>query len=445
MKTQFVVPRVVYFVGIGGIGMSALAQWYAARGARVSGSDRDTDSPVVAQLRRKGIEVREGHSARFVPTDAQLVVYSDAVPPDNPEREEARRREVRTLSYFQALGEVSRAFPRVVAVAGSHGKTTTSAMLALALVAAGRKPTAFVGSLVPQFPEGSNLLFGGQDVLVVEACEYRAHIREFAITHLVLTNLEWDHTDYFASEDAVIALFREVIARLPEGGVVVTNPKLPLVARALAALSNGARIVDYTREEAPLLLVPGAHNRTNAQAALAAAREVLGDDAEALRAAREAVADFRGVWRRFERYGQSAAGAEIVDDYAHHPTEIAATLRAAREVFPGRQIVVLFHPHLYSRTRDLFDDFARELSRADEVYLLPIYPARERAEDYPGVSSDTLARAINTISGNARLARTLEDAANKLSAYGPDNVIITMGAGEGYKVARALREGKMQG
>ncbi|GIW68422.1 MAG: UDP-N-acetylmuramate--L-alanine ligase [Candidatus Parcubacteria bacterium] len=444
MKTQFVAPRVVHFVGVGGIGMSALAQWYAARGVRVTGSDRDADSPVVAQLRRKGVVVCEGHDARFVPPEAECVVYSDAVPPDNPEREEARRRGVRTLSYFQALGEVSRGFPSVIAVAGSHGKTTTSAMLALALAAAGQNPTAIVGSLVPQFPEGSNLRLGGEDLLVVEACEYRAHIRELAITHLVLTNLEWDHTDYFASEEEVVALFREVVARLPEGGVVVANPTLPLVAGALAALPKGVRLVDYAREEAPPLLVPGEHNRANAQAALAAARAVLGDSADALRAAREAVANFRGVWRRFERYGQSAAGAEIVDDYAHHPTEIAATLRAAREVFPGRQIVVLFHPHLYSRTRDLFDDFAHELSQADEVYLLPIYPARERVEDYPGVSSDALARAINAISGNARLVRTLEDAAKKLSAYGPDSVVITMGAGEGYKVARALREGKTQ-
>ncbi len=428
--------RKVHFVGVGGVGMSALAQLYLQRGWQVSGSDRDKDSPVLSLLQRKGVWVATGHTAANVPQGCELLVYSDAVGEENPERQEAQRRGIPQQSYFAALGAVSRTFPRVLAVAGSHGKTTTTAMAALALQEAGLPLTAIVGSLVPQFPEGSNLLSLGDACLVVEACEYRRHIRHLTISHLVLTNLEWDHTDSFPSIDALIDLFREVVATLPPGGALITNPSVPTIAEAVRALPEGVALVDYTREPVPRLAVPGEHNRANAKAARAAVRALAG--ADALAAADGALSRFRGVWRRFERYGTTPSGAEVVDDYAHHPTEITAAIRTAREVFPSRRITVLFHPHLYSRTRDLFTGFVEALSQADELLVLPIYPARERPEAFPGVSSRALVQAVNALAGNARFVDSLDAAARLLQRYGSDTVVLTLGAGEGYKVARRL-------
>ena len=421
------IPKNVHFVGIGGIGMSALAQMLAHDGVGVTGSDRER-SPVTEMLEKKGISVTVPQAAENVPTDADIVVYSDAVPPDNPERAEAARRGIPQLSYFAMLGKVS-AGKRTVAVAGTHGKTTTTGMLAKILVDAGASPTAIIGSIVKDFE--SNYVAGTSDIFVVEACEYRDHLLELSPEVLVITNLEWDHTDYFPSLAALQETFRRAIGRVPETGVIVTDPANPNITPLLSAAR--ARVVDYTVEPAHKLLLPGVFNQNNARAAAAAARAIRPDISEETIAA--ALASFHGTWRRFEYKGTTPAGAEVYDDYAHHPTAVHETLQALRARATGK-IFVAFHPHLYSRTRDLLDEFATAFKDADEVLVAPIYAARE--VDDGSISSELLAERVQAAGTHARAATFVDIESILNTEPKSGDTIMTMGAGDIYKVAGAL-------
>lgn len=420
-----------FFSGIGGIGMSALAQMLAAEGNIVSGSDRE-ESPVTEMLVKKGIAVCIGQKAENIPEGTNLLVFSDAVPENNPERVAAVERGIAQLSYFQVLGRVSSS-KRTIAIAGTHGKTTTTGMLAKILHDAGAQESAIIGSIVQDF--GSNYLQGDSDLLVVEACEYRDHLLELSPEVLVITNLEWDHTDYFPTLAALQATFRKAIQRVPEGGFIITDPENQNIQPLLEGVR--ATIIDYTQEASYELRLPGEFNRNNARAAAAAARAVMPEINESLIV--DSLADFHGTWRRFEFKGIALGGVEVYDDYAHHPTAVAETLRALREKQEARggRIIAAFHPHLYSRTRDLLDGFARVFSDADEVILAPIYAARE--PDDGSVSSALLAERIRSEGVSARSANSLEDIEQILRATTkPGDTIITMGAGDIYKVAEAL-------
>lgn len=414
-------------VGIGGIGMSALAQMLKHDGAEVTGSDRE-ESPVTQMLEEKGIRVVVGQKAENVPAGAELVVYSDAVPEDNPERAEAARRGTPQLSYFAMLGKVSEG-KRTVAVAGTHGKTTTTGMLAKILIDAGAKPTAIVGSIVKDF--NSNYVAGISDLFVVEACEYRDHLLELAPEVLVITNLEWDHTDYFPSLAALQETFAKAVAKVPESGAIVTDPTHPNIAPVLAGAK--ARVINYIKEPSYELLLPGEFNQQNARAAAAAARAVL-PSVQSL-ALNNSLASFHGTWRRFEYKGKTASGAEVYDDYAHHPTAVRETLKALRGKAKGR-IFVAFHPHLYSRTRDLLEEFATAFKDADEVLIAPIYAAREVGDGT--VSSELLAERVQAAGTHARVANfeEIESILNTEPKTG--DTIMTMGAGDIYKVADVL-------
>ncbi|MBU6388644.1 hypothetical protein KGQ72_02105 [Patescibacteria group bacterium] len=423
----------VHFIGIGGIGMSALAQYFHDQGVAVTGSDRSA-SPVTELLEEKGIRVIIGQKAENVPNDAGMVIYSDAVVEGAEgfaEREKARELGIPELSYFKMLGQVSLG-KRTVAVAGTHGKTTTTGMLANILKDAGASPTAVVGSLVRDF--GSNYLHGDSDLLVVEACEYRDHVLELSPQVLVVTNLEWDHTDWFPSLGALQATFRRAIERVPAEGAVVTDPNNPNIAPLLA--SAKARIVDYTKEPAYELQLPGEFNRQNARAAAAAARLAFPqiEDTTIYRS----VSDFQGTWRRFEYKGKTVRGADVYDDYAHHPTAVRETLRALRAKVKGK-IIVAFHPHLYSRTRDLLDEFAAAFADADEVFIAPIYAARE--VDDGTISSAILAERIRA-SGTNAAALDFDAILKKLQEAEPSDTVMTMGAGDIYKVADILVDKK---
>lgn len=395
----------MYMVGIGGVGMSALAQWYKASGAEVLGSDR-SESPTTHMLREKGIVVHIGQDAAHVPADTQLLVYSDAVSIDNPERVRGRELGIPERMYFDALGEMAEG-KRVVAVAGTHGKTTTTAMLGKILIDTGKSPTVVVGSIVNQF--GSNFVAGASDIVVVEACEYRKHFLVFHPEVLVITNVEWDHTDYFKTTQEFEAAFDE--ARKQAQRVITAE--------------------EYQKETVPNLLVPGEFNRDNARAAKAAARAIAPAITEA--AIDASLASFAGTWRRFEYKGKTLKNVAIYDDYAHHPTAIAKTLEAAREKFPGKKLVVAFHPHLYSRTKDLFDDFTSTLATADVAYILPIYAAREPLD--PSISNTILANAINKKGGHAEAVSGIDETAEELKKLNGETVAFTMGAGDVYKAA----------
>ncbi|RJQ33983.1 hypothetical protein C4556_03485, partial [Candidatus Parcubacteria bacterium] len=373
----------IYFVGIGGIGMSALAQLFKHKGKSVSGSDRE-ESPTTALLAEKGISVCIGHDRCNIPADTELLIYSDAVPADNTERVRAREMNIPQTSYFEALGKVS-ASMRTIAVSGTHGKTTTTGMLAAILQAAEKEPTAIVGSIVSDF--GSNFLPGSGELLVVEACEYREHLLELSPEILVITNIELDHTDFFPSLSALQQTFSAAVERVPEHGVIVANPSDPVVAAVL--LNAKAPILDYTSATVPKLELLGEFNAMNARAAKVAARAAFPHLQEEY--TDKALLNFKGSWRRFEYKGETPNGALVYDDYAHHPTAVEKTILAAREKFPDKRIVVAFHPHLYSRTKSFLHEFAAALAKADLALVAPIYAAREKPD--PAVSNHALASA----------------------------------------------------
>lgn len=430
MSRAFSSYKKIYVIGAYGIGISALAQFFKHHGVEVSGSDR-VESPTVERvLRRAGIEVVVGQRAQNVPRDADLVVYSDAVPDDNPERLQAEELGIPQRSYFQALGEVTRNYD-TLAVAGTHGKTTTTALTAEILAQCGRSPTAIVGSIVTDWQ--SNFLPGTGRELVVEACEYRNHILELSPRVLVLTNVELDHTDFFPSLEDLQRAFRQALERVPADGAVVTNPHRPTVAPLLEGLS--CRVVDYTTEVVGQMKLLGAFNRENARAARAAARALLGG-AFSETAADEAIAKFSGTWRRFEYKGKTARGALVYDDYAHHPTAVLNTVAAVREHFPEKKLLLVFHPHLYSRTKSFLREFASALAQAQHVIIAPIYAAREDPD--PSISSDMLAERVREAGGQAEALPSFEAIADRLKAADEHTLILTMGAGDIYKVAEEI-------
>lgn len=439
-------PKTAYFVGIGGIGMSALAQMLSSQGVQVTGSDRE-ESPATELLESKGITVIVGQKAEQVSANAEIIIYSDAVPPENPERVRARELSIPQCSYFEMLGKVSKG-RRTVAVAGTHGKTTTTGMLAKILADGGVSPTAVIGSIVKDF--GSNYLPGTSDLFVVEACEYRDHLLELTPQVLVITNLEWDHTDYFPSLKALQETFKKAISEVSADGTIVTNLQDKNIAPLLAGVR--AHIVDYMhmgRSDLPILYdlnIPGEFNQMNARAAAAAARIVLPTISDI--AIEQSLAAFEGTWRRFEYKGKTAQGANVYDDYAHHPTAVRVTLKALRakvkglhpfeydETSPAGQagkIIVAFHPHLYSRTRDLLDEFATAFVDADKVLIAPIYSAREK--DDGSISSEILAEHIRATGTDATALNSFEAIEGVLGEAGEGDTIMTMGAGDIYKVA----------
>ena len=427
-------PKKAHFVGIGGIGMSALAQLMLDHGVIVTGSDRDT-SPVTDLLESKGVQVLTPQVPENVPVDADVVVYSDAVPEGNPERQKATELGILQESYFQALGKVSEG-KRTVAVAGTNGKTTTTGMLARVLKDAGASPVAIVGSIVKDFE--SNYLPGTSDLFVVEACEYRRHFLNLSPEILVVTNIELDHTDYFRDLVDVQDAFRTLIERVPSHGAIVTDAAHPNIAPLL--LHAQAKVIDYTKEAWHELRLPGEFNQMNARAAAAAARFVLSQSAEFSAEQFESqlatsLADFHGTWRRFEYKGKTATGADVYDDYAHHPTAVAGTLAELKKRTKGK-LYVAFHPHLYSRTRDLFDGFSEAFKDADIAYIAPIYAARE--VDDGVVSSTLLAERITAHGTTASAPESFKEIEELLKQAGPDDIIVTMGAGDIYKVADAL-------
>ena len=416
----------IYIVGIGGIGLSALAQLFHHEGAEVIGSDR-SESPTTAMLRAAGITVHMGHNTTQVPEDASMLVYSDAIVEGSDgyaERVKARELHIPELSYFEALGNMAQG-KKVIAISGTHGKTTTTAMIAKILIDAGEDPTVVVGSISADMK--SNFRAGKSDLFVVEACEYKRHFLTFRPRLLVITNIEFDHTDYFHDLDDVVAAFAESVAVVEGAGDIVTNPHNASIAKAL--IGQERSVVDFTKEEVPDLLQPGDFNKENARAAKATVHTIAPHITESL--IDESLATFRGTWRRFEYKGLLPKGAALYDDYAHHPTAVSKTIIAAKEKFPHKKIVVFFHPHLYSRTRDLFNDFAQALSYADEVYILPVYAAREEYDS--SVSNEVLALTINKQGGKAQALSGMEETTQILRELSNDVVAFTMGAGDVYK------------
>ena len=428
--------RKLHFVGIGGAGMSGLALVARALGADVTGSDL-AESSYTARLRENGIEPSIGHDAKNVPSGAEVVV-STAIPADNPELVAA---EGPVIHRGELLGEVSR-LKRAIAVAGTHGKTTTCGMAAHALSETGRDPAYLIGGELRS--AGNNAAWGEGEWIVVEADESDRSFLQLSRDVAVITNVELDHHHTYRSLSELNDAFGEFAA---PAGVAITGPGVEIEGTVEYGIEEGALRADDL-ELRPLgsrfvvdgaeveLNVPGRHNVLNALAALGACREAGLPIAEAA----PALAGFTGAGRRFEDRGTTASGARVFDDYAHHPTEVRATLEAARTL-GARRLLACFQPYLYSRTGMLARAFGEALALADLVAVLDVYPARERAEDFPGVSGLTIARATADAAGGRRVlwTPTVEHAAARLAAeVGKGDAVLTLGAGDVDRVADLL-------
>jgi UDP-N-acetylmuramate--alanine ligase len=422
-------PQRIHFIGIGGIGMSALARHYLHEGWQVSGTDA-AESELTQKLGEEGATVAYTQDGALVTEHTpDLVVYTEAIAKDNPELLVAKERGIETINYFEALGRVANEY-YLIAVAGTHGKTTTTAMLADILEEASLDPTVVVGSL--RSKTGSNYRPGRSKYMIVEACEYKRDFLTLTPDVLVITNLEHEHVDYYKNLADVQAAFRELAGQVREGGAVVCDPSDPAVQPVIdgQALST----VDY-RSHIDLNLklhLPGLHNRQNAAAASAAAAH-LGIESATIK---QALENFAGTWRRFEYQGD-VNGAPVYDDYAHHPTEIVASVAGARELYPDKKLTVVFQSHTYSRTRELRGDFVAALSKADRVFMLPIYAAR--AEDRAGINTEDLVADLTKVGTEAQLFHTHAAAALEIKeTVGNGDVVLIMGAGDVTQVAGEL-------
>ena len=417
--------RRLHFIGVGGAGMSGLALVAKELGAEVSGSDH-AESSYIERLREAGIEPAIGHDAGNVPQGADVVV-STAIPDDNPELAAARERDATVLHRGDLLGEVTR-LRRTIAVAGTHGKTTTASMAAHVLVETGRDPSYLIGGEVRS--TGTNAAWGEGEWLVVEADESDRSFLKLAAEVAVVTNVELDHHATFAT----LGELQEAFDEFTEGArLVIADTEEPEVD----LLPLGSRFTALGAEFE--LAVPGRHNVLNALMAVLACREAGVEPAEAAQALRS----FAGAGRRFEGHGAGPGGSQVYDDYAHHPTEVRATLEAARTLDADR-LVACFQPHLYSRTQHLARDFGRALALADVAVVLDIYPARERAEDFPGVSGWLVAAATADAAGGRPVYWTpgLDDAERLLRAeLGEGDALLTLGAGDVDRLAQALTAG----
>lgn len=408
----------IHCLGIGGIGISAVAKFLLAHNKVVSGSDT-TASDITRDLEAQGIHISIGHRAENLPADVDLIVYSEAVPADSPERVEAERRGILQLGHFDFLGQLSKDY-RTVCITGTHGKSTTTAMTGLIFEAAGLDPTVFVGSLVPSWEDG-NLRVGQSDILIIEGDEYKKKMLKLHPEVTLINNIEKDHLDVYKDLADIQAAFAQLEQQTSKK---VLRP-------------NRDELVNF----AVPMKVPGEFNRLNAIGARMVAREFGIDDS----VSNEALKNFPGIWRRFERVGQMTFpldkrgewGIEVISDYGHHPTAIKETLKAAKEFFPGRRIVLLFEPHQHSRTKELFDDFVTAFANADVAIISEIYHVEGRVAAEGEISSLDLVTAIN--SDKVTYAKNLEEAETRLrSIVQANDVVIVMGAGVVDKIARNL-------
>ena len=455
----------VHCVGIGGIGVSGVARFCKAHGKGVSGSDL-SGSELTDALVREHIEVHLGPSdASWIPVGCDLLVYSEAVPADAPERQEAERRGIRQLGHFGFIGELSKDF-RTICISGTNGKSTTTAMVGRIFEAAGMDPTVFVGSLLPDWSLG-NVRVGESDILIVEGDEYKKKMLALHPEVTLITNIEADHLDVYKDLQDIEESFHQLCEQTTR--LVFLNPhdrdrgivcgheqaearlfgealhqgrrKTQAGSQSLAMEARILPLLPFKKKVGELILqIPGEFNMMNALGAVALG-EAFGIDFEIMRKTLE---DFTGIWRRFERVGEFQ-GAPVVSDYAHHPTAIKGTLKAAKEFFPGKRIVALFEPHQHSRTKELFDDFVTSFDDADVLILSEVYGVAGRTEVKDQVSSEDLLVAVEKhqevkgVQSDRYFVSDLKDAEEKIRELAQEyDVILVMGAGNVDKVARNL-------
>lgn len=454
-KIDFQKPLHIYFIGIGGISMSGLAEILLKEHFMISGSD-SKPSALTDHLERLGASVFYPQKAENLQEGTDVVVYTAAIHEDNPEYKEAKRRQLPMLSRAELLGQLMTNYKTPVAISGTHGKTTTTSMLTHILLEADTDPTISVGGILHAI--GGNIRVGNSDIFVTEACEYTNSFLHFFPKIGVILNVEEDHLDFFKDIDDIRSSFHKFAALLPEDGTLVIHKDIQGLDAIIDGLS--CRIITFSEtQEADyaaanltfdevgnasfdlmkhgefadriVLAVTGKHNVSNALAAIATA-DLLGIAPETIK---KGIASFTGTDRRFQYKGERN-GFTIIDDYAHHPTEIRATLTAAQN-YPHREIWCIFQPHTYSRTKAFFHEFAEALSLADHVILADIYAARET--DTLGMTSEALAEEIQTLGTDAYYFSSFEEIENfALKKLIHGDLLITMGAGDVVNIGESL-------
>ncbi len=449
----------IHCIGIGGIGLSAVAEIFANKGFTVSGSDMKL-SDVTDHLISKGITVYHGHAAENI-KGADLVVYSAAVSPENPEIVAAKENNIMLATRAEALGALMHQYSTSIAVSGTHGKTTTTSMVSLILENAGTDPTILVGGNLPEF--NGNAKIGNSQYFVTEACEYMDSFLSLRPKIEIILNIDSDHLDYFKDIDHIVNSFDRFSRLVPEDGYIVAYESNPFVARVIKNLktniitfgftdnstycakniefdNNGYPEYDVFHDSKCLcrvhLSIPGEHNITNSLAAFATCH-ILGVDPTIIC---DTLKKFKGTQRRFDVYGVTENNVKVIDDYAHHPTEIKATLSAAQNM-PHNKLWCLFQPHTYTRTMALFNEFANAFNDADILCMAEIYAAREK--NIYKISSKELISEINKQQPEkeAYYFSTLEEIATYVNENAqPGDVVITMGAGDIFKVAEMLMQ-----
>ena len=429
----------VHFIGIGGIGVSALAKYYLENGHKISGSDL-TSSEITETLEKQGAKVIIGkHTESNIKTKnlPDLVVYSPAVQSDNPELKAARKKGIKCLSYPQALGELTKQH-FTIAVSGTHGKSTTTAMIGLLLVKAGLDPTVIIGTKLKEFGD-SNCRVGKSKYLVIEADEHFASFLNYWPKIIVITNIEKDHLDYYKNIKNIKKTFKEFISHLPKDGILIQNSKFKI-----QNYNSKFKIINYDQQLAKkeklkkILKIPGEHNIFNALAALAVAKVLEIPDKISFKV----LSKYRGSWRRFEEKNLKIKNLKlkIVNDYGHHPTEIRVTLKAAREKWPKKKIWCIYQPHQYQRTYYLFKEFVKVFQRVpvDKLIITDIYDVagREEKKIKEKISAKKIVQAISNSS-------TIYLPKEKIIDYLKENlkggeIVIIMGAGDIYNLSLQL-------
>ena len=454
-KIDFQHPIHIHFIGIGGISMSGLAEILLKEGFAISGSDA-RESALTDKLEALGARIAYGQSAANIREGIQLVVYTAAIHPDNPELAEALRQNIPTLTRAELLGQIMDNYRDSIAVAGTHGKTTTTSMIAHILMEARTDPTVSVGGILKSI--GGNIRVGSSEVFLTEACEYTNSFLHFNPRYALILNIEEDHLDFFKNLEDIRRSFAAFACKVPPEGVIIINGEIShyeeitrdasgrtvtygltssnaYYAEDVQFHTQGCANFTLMHEKEALgvisLKVPGIHNVLNAVAAAALAVELgipFGPIAAAL-------ADFGGTARRFE-YKGTLKGVTIIDDYAHHPTEIAATLSAAAN-FPKKRVICVFQPHTYTRTKAFLAEFARALSAADIVVLADIYAARE--QNTLGISSLDLLEELKKLGTECYYFPSFDEIENfLLEKCMNGDLLITMGAGDILQVGEHL-------
>ena len=454
----------IHFIGIKGWGMTALAQLLHDQGKIVTGSDVPEVFLTDGILTDLAIPFHNEFAAENIPQNTELIIASAAWGEENLEIQEAKRRGLPIFTYPQALGLLSQ-LKRSIGVAGTHGKTTTTALLSLALIEQGLDPLAIVGSQVPQF--GNTNARGGQgEYFVAETCEYRRHFLNFHPYGLIITNIEHDHVDYFKDLSDTLSAFEEYVDRLPTNGILVACLDSPGVQKLLTRITRkdleiitygehieaDFRLVNYTvssemqtfqvmmhdRAHVFEMLIPGHHNCLNAIAVIAMTYQLCKnkDLEQVMIRLQHTIKSFTSTTRRLQRLG-AYQNTLIYDDFGHHPTEIAVTLKALKDFYPDRKLIVSFMPHTYTRTAVLMDDFAQAFIHADQVLINEIY-ASAREKPLPGITAESLTEKISKYHGDVQYMPV-----NDLEAYiakvsDQNNLFVTMGAGDNWKKSYSL-------